>query len=1509
MMNHDMQRTATRIQRGVISVSGLMRCFSCIILLLLASTAGFAQNANQSVSELQAAISQTSDFRQRHPLYLHLLDKLPSNNDQRSTWCRRFLLDAQKNQNEVALVDASKQIINTGDTVLMNDAIRVLEPIAESPDMWRIGNMVLVLKCQRFESRCIRANAAQRDRMLSHTLQQINALNFRQIPPRNQYLLYFQAQFLYTLLPNNPPPERYTSEMVALAEKMGDPLMNTPMGMAMSLYAETCLLNGRYQSGTEMDKQQLKRISQLEEDYRKQGRAERNYDRSRYIIYNRMLLCHFALTHKINQEYYQKAYSLWQKDKSLQSMPVSRQIMLPVFIDINEGRFNDAYTKHKQLTDKIRQNGEELTDFEYDMCSWMMEKNGNFKRSLELIDEHNLMLKRKIEQQSSQYLQELGLDDELTKFLQKERQLDAEHSRLVSKQLQDELEILEEQNRMRQDSIRTLETIQKLENEEAMNKQAYEDAEKELASSKWWHNRIGKRLTAASIGVLFIILLVGALYDRRIQKVNKSLKAKHQQLRASKEQATELLRMKVNFLQNMSSVIQRPMNAISFCCQKICDEAEKADADNEIHELKELVKENSKQLSHLVRELTEINQLETGSQQTQWEDIVVSDFIVKLAQQHTAVKGRTIETHSELPGGFCFTTDPNLLRRMLELLLNNARKFAPDGSITIHSQILDNQLAISVEDHGPGIPSEQTESVFKRFYKLDEFTTGAGLGLSLCRLISNTLHGTININTTYTEGTRITFLHPLQCTPSKRYASIPKKLLLLICMMLPAASPVAENLDAVQKRLEQQLQKEESLEKRIYLLQNLCDLALNKTPQERIHYATMLMDAELEANDYDGILRAAGEMANTEDIPTIQKAIECVKPLAESEEKKGILTFLICKSDIQKLKSLSPKEQEAIVTRLIDKITPETMKDIYNRYYIAFVICNLSNEKEYNIIIDQFMQELINLCGQMNLKMSYLENQALLKGVELCMQTREYGRCKQYYQKVLDNILNLEKYYMTNNRPYRRFEANKLWLYLQMVQCRSAMTDSEMQEIIRGLNDVTAKKPELLDYGNTRELCQMITYQQEENWKSLKQLFDKSIARSNELLTLPEEELYGAEYSDYFLDLMASTYRHLGDTTRLLTALRLSIDHQRRSMRSMTTNSFRHLATYANILNAKQRIDLLKQKNNAQALQQKLNDARTVSKLREMELQHANEEIKQRQLKKRNKQLQELRNQLMQENKSLIERNQQAEGAALMTTVAILLLALFLLIFYTLRLRTQRQAIIRTDRRMQYAISRTNISNQERTEFLQNINHEIRTPLNAIIGFCDHLINEMVSDNKTILKNYGKTIKLQSEYVTTMISNVIDLSVLQSNQTKMKHEECDLQENLKISIANANSYLDKNILIQLDNTLPVNFSIFSDRIRLQQLITNTLTSAFQHCINNSMNIKTTQNEHGDCMRLEFTYDENIITEDAPSMGILADEADLPLEISRLIAKRLGGRLSSKSPKQGTRNLIIELPTA
>jgi two-component system sensor histidine kinase KdpD len=108
--------------------------------------------------------------------------------------------------------------------------------------------------------------------------------------------------------------------------------------------------------------------------------------------------------------------------------------------------------------------------------------------------------------------------------------------------------------------------------------------------------------------------------------------------------------------------------------------------------------------------------------------------------------------------------DERALTSVLFHVLDNARKYAPLGEITIEAEAAEGRVHVSVSDTGPGIPAEERDRVFEIFHRLDSSDArevyGHGLGLHLSRQLLLAMNGGIRAEEAEEGGARITFWLP-----------------------------------------------------------------------------------------------------------------------------------------------------------------------------------------------------------------------------------------------------------------------------------------------------------------------------------------------------------------------------------------------------------------------------------------------------------------------------------------------------------------------------------------------------------------------------------------------------------------------------------------------------------------------------------------------------------------------------------------------------------------------------
>lgn len=243
--------------------------------------------------------------------------------------------------------------------------------------------------------------------------------------------------------------------------------------------------------------------------------------------------------------------------------------------------------------------------------------------------------------------------------------------------------------------------------------------------------------------------------DKLDEKNRILIEAKEELLKA-KEVAEQSNWLKTMFIQNMSHEIRTPLNSIVGFSGVLVD---MLDDKEDIGQYVALIESNSKLLLKLVGDILDIS-------------ILDSEVEIK----HNAVDVNACCQASIDAAGTLFSPDTKLIFKpacdeliinsnynyivqVLDNLLSNASKFTHEGSVTLAYEVKKetNQLIFTVTDTGIGIPIDEQEHVFERFVKLDNFSQGAGLGLSICRIVAERLGGFLIIDREYTQGTRFIF--------------------------------------------------------------------------------------------------------------------------------------------------------------------------------------------------------------------------------------------------------------------------------------------------------------------------------------------------------------------------------------------------------------------------------------------------------------------------------------------------------------------------------------------------------------------------------------------------------------------------------------------------------------------------------------------------------------------------------------------------------------------------------
>lgn len=166
-------------------------------------------------------------------------------------------------------------------------------------------------------------------------------------------------------------------------------------------------------------------------------------------------------------------------------------------------------------------------------------------------------------------------------------------------------------------------------------------------------------------------------------------------------------------------------------------------------------------IHRMAMNLLDVMRSEDGTFTPQFVAVSISKLIGGVAEQMTPL-ARSQQVHLAIAvdrAPPAFVCDPELLRRVLQNLTDNALRYTPEqGHVTIAARALDDHLELCVTDDGVGIPVEMRDAVFDKWTRLkgssNRSASGRGLGLAFCRLAVESHGGTIAIETNEPQGAK-----------------------------------------------------------------------------------------------------------------------------------------------------------------------------------------------------------------------------------------------------------------------------------------------------------------------------------------------------------------------------------------------------------------------------------------------------------------------------------------------------------------------------------------------------------------------------------------------------------------------------------------------------------------------------------------------------------------------------------------------------------------------------------
>ena len=221
----------------------------------------------------------------------------------------------------------------------------------------------------------------------------------------------------------------------------------------------------------------------------------------------------------------------------------------------------------------------------------------------------------------------------------------------------------------------------------------------------------------------------------------------YDQERESAEKLARLDRQKSEFLSLVSHELRTPLTAVKGFVDTVLEHWQTL-PDNRRRELLDRASSNADELNRLVGQLLDFSRLDAASVRMTCQRVELSEEVAHVLESLAAALAEH-PVEMEVPAGIAILADPKAFADVLTNLLTNAAKFSPAGApIRVRAESDGDVVVVSVIDHGGGIPLDEQDRVFDRFYQSPSnlpTQRGTGIGLTIAKRFTEMQGGRISL--------------------------------------------------------------------------------------------------------------------------------------------------------------------------------------------------------------------------------------------------------------------------------------------------------------------------------------------------------------------------------------------------------------------------------------------------------------------------------------------------------------------------------------------------------------------------------------------------------------------------------------------------------------------------------------------------------------------------------------------------------------------------------------------
>lgn len=240
-------------------------------------------------------------------------------------------------------------------------------------------------------------------------------------------------------------------------------------------------------------------------------------------------------------------------------------------------------------------------------------------------------------------------------------------------------------------------------------------------------------------------------------EIRKMMEKTHRDL----ENLQKLANARRDFMANVSHELRTPIFAIQGFLETVLDG--KVEDPVMRHNFLEKALKRTEGLNVLLNDLINISLIESGTMKLEFADFNIKELLSEVWKEfETAAEKKNLGFNFyRMREDISVSADRKRIKQVLENIIQNAIRYTENGSVEMSTEVLNAEIKITIRDTGIGIPPEDINRIFERFYRVDKARSrkigGTGLGLAITKHIIEAHGSKISVKSEVDKGSEFSF--------------------------------------------------------------------------------------------------------------------------------------------------------------------------------------------------------------------------------------------------------------------------------------------------------------------------------------------------------------------------------------------------------------------------------------------------------------------------------------------------------------------------------------------------------------------------------------------------------------------------------------------------------------------------------------------------------------------------------------------------------------------------------